>query len=132
MKPSWMPKASSRIFAIGARQFVVQEAFETMRCSLRSASSFTPTTTIASISSFGGTVRTTLFAPASRCFCSFSRVTSFPVASTTTSTPSFPQGSFAGSFSAVMRTRRPSTVMASPSTRTSFSKTPITVSYFRR
>src|SRR5450759_2315642 len=46
MKPSWMPKASSRIFARGARQFVVQEAFETIRCSLRSASSFTPTTMI--------------------------------------------------------------------------------------
>jgi len=32
MRPSSMPNRSSRIFASGARQFVVHEAFETMRC----------------------------------------------------------------------------------------------------
>ena len=33
MKPSSMPNASSRTLAIGARQLVVQEALETIRCS---------------------------------------------------------------------------------------------------
>jgi hypothetical protein len=63
-----MPNASSRTFATGARQFVVHEAFETMRCSGFNVSWLTPITIIASISSFAGTVSSTLRAPASMCF----------------------------------------------------------------
>ena len=42
MKPRSMPTVSFRILATGARQFVVQEAFETTRCSPVSLSWFTP------------------------------------------------------------------------------------------
>jgi len=54
--------------AIGAKQFVVHDALDiNFESSLRSPS-FTPNTTVASISSFGGTVKTTFLAPASICF----------------------------------------------------------------
>ena len=132
MNASSMPNRSSRIFAIGARQFVVQDAFETSRCSGFSVSSLTPMTIVASISSFAGTVRITFRAPPARWPSSFSRVSRTPVDSTTTSTCISPQGSFAGSRSSVIRTRRPPTVIESWSARTSFSNTRITVSYLRR
>ena len=54
------------------------------------------------------------------------------MASTTTSTRRRPHGIFAGSFSEVIATWRPSTVMLSASVATSFGKTRMTVSYFRR
>ena len=59
-----MPKASSRILASGARQLVVQEALETMRCSGLSSPSLTPMTMVASIASLAGTVRITLLGAA--------------------------------------------------------------------
>src|SRR5687767_15738251 len=64
------------ILAIGARQLVVQEALETSLCSRHSISSIAPMTTMASISSLGGTVRTTRGAPPSRCFSSLARLRS--------------------------------------------------------
>ncbi len=109
MKPSSMPKLSSRILAIGARQLVVQEALETMRCWGPRMSSLTPITTMASISSFAGTVRMTFLAPAARCPANFSRERKTPVDSITTSTPSWPQGIAAGDFSSVIAILRPST-----------------------
>jgi len=33
MRPDFIPKLSSNTFAIGAKQFVVHEAFETILCS---------------------------------------------------------------------------------------------------
>ncbi len=132
MNASSIPKASSRIFAIGARQLVVQEAFETMRCSGRRSASLTPITIIASISSLDGTVRMTRRAPDCRCPSSFARVRSAPVDSMTISAPRAPQPIFAGSFSEVMRMRRPSTVIDSASVETLFPKAPMTVSYWSR
>ena len=62
-----MPKLSSSTFAKGARQFVVQEAFEMMWCSsLLYWSSFTPMTMVMS-SFLAGAEMTTFLAPASRC-----------------------------------------------------------------
>ncbi len=74
MNPCSIPNSSSRTIASGARQFVVHEAFETIRWRGVRLASLTPMTIIPSISSFGGTVRMTRFAPAVRCFSSFSRV----------------------------------------------------------
>jgi hypothetical protein len=85
-----MPNASSRTFATGARQFVVQDALLMILCSGFRMSWFTPITTIASISSFAGTVSTTFFAPASTCFWQPSRLAKIPVASTTKSIPFAP------------------------------------------
>ena len=53
----------------------------------------------------------TFFAPASRCLEAASRVRKNPVDSKTISTPSSPQGSFAGSRSAHTRIRSPLTTM---------------------
>ena len=63
-----MPNASSITLAIGAKQFVVHDAFEMILWfSLSSASSFTPSTIETSGSPMGA-LTTTYFAPASRCF----------------------------------------------------------------
>ena len=54
-----MPKASSRTFASGARQFVVHDAFEMMKCRAGSNwSSLTPMTNVASGSSAGAEMTT--------------------------------------------------------------------------
>jgi hypothetical protein len=127
-----MPNLSSSTFASGARQFVVQEALETMRSVGFSVSSFTPITTIASIASFGGTVRTTRFAPASMCFWQSSRRVKMPVASTAKSTLFCLCGRFAGSRSAVIWILLPSTAIQSLPAFTLPAKRPWTVSYFRR
>ena len=63
MRPSTIPKLSLRTFAIGARQFVVQEAFETNCVPFTYVSSFTPQTNIG-VSSFEGADITTYLAPA--------------------------------------------------------------------
>ncbi len=126
--PRLIPNASSMTLASGARQLVVQEALETIRCSAVSRSSLTPITTMASISSLGGTVSTTFAAPAARCFCRCSRWRKTPDDSTTTSTSSFFQGSCTGSRSAVISTRLPSTYITSSSISTDFENFPITVS----
>ena len=79
--------SSWRIFAIGATQFVVHDALETMSCAAGSyASSLTPRTTVMS-GSVAGAEMTTFFAPASRCFCAPWRSVKKPVDSRTTSTP---------------------------------------------
>ena len=64
MKPDSSPNVSSRIFAIGPTEFVVQEAFE-MRwcCSGSYLSSLTPRTIVMS-GSVAGAEMTTFFAPA--------------------------------------------------------------------
>ena len=117
---------------MGARQFVVQDAFDTRRCSARSVSSLTPMTIMASISSFGGTVRMTRFAPDARWPSRRARVRKAPVASMTMSAPSAPQPIFDGSRSSVIRTRRPFTVIESASVETFLSNGPMTLSYWSR
>ena len=127
-----MPKFSSSTLAKGARQLVVQEAFEMMLCTSGSYwSSLTPMTMVMS-SSLAGQVMTTFLAPASRCFCASSPVLKMPVASTTTSTPSSPQGRFAGSRSESMVTCLPSTTKPSSVTSISKLRMPWMESYFSR
>ena len=69
--------------------------------------------------SVAGALMITLRAPASRCLAAASRFVKKPVDSTTTSIPSSPQGSAAGSRSAATATGLPPTDRPSPSTETS-------------
>ena len=97
MKPRSTPNVSFSTFAIGARQFVVQEAFEMMLCASGSyRSSLTPRASVMS-GSVAGAEMMTFFAPASRCFCAPSRFVKKPVDSITMSTPRSPHGIAAGS-----------------------------------
>ena len=86
MNPRSIPKASFRILTMGARQFAVADPMDRTRCSAFSSWSLTPMTTMQSMVSFGGTVRMTLLAPASRCFSSHARVRYMVVDSMTIST----------------------------------------------
>ena len=127
-----MPKLSSSTLATGARQLVVQEALEMMSClAVSYISSLTPRQTVMS-GSLAGAEMMTFFAPASRCLAAAARSVKSPVDSITTSTPSSPHGSSAGSLSAVTRTRRPSMTSASSWISTSPGKTPWTESYLSR
>ena len=64
IRPCTIPKLSSNTFAIGARQFVVQEPFETMLCFAGSYCSwFTPITSVMSWF-FAGALMMTFLAPA--------------------------------------------------------------------
>ena len=92
-----IPKLSFIIFAKGAKQFVVQDAFDTMFMSELYVSLFTPITNIGA--SFDGALIRTFLAPASKCACAFSIVVNTPEHSNTYSTPSSPQGIFFGSIS---------------------------------
>ncbi len=80
---------------MGARQLVVQEALDTKVMSGVYLSRFTPHTNMG-VSSLEGPVMTTFFAPPSMWPWAFSLVRNRPVASTTYSTPSWPQGSSEG------------------------------------
>ena len=132
MNPRSIPKVSLRIFAIGATQFVVQDAFEMIECcSGSNMSSLTPSTSVTS-GSVAGAEMTTFFAPASRCFCAPSRLVKKPVDSITTSTSRSRQGSAAGSRSASPRISLPPTLSEPPSTSTSSGNLPSTESYRRR
>ena len=89
--PRLIPNLSFNTFANGAKQFVVQEAFEmTWWFAGSYLSSLTPITIVIS-SLFAGAEMITFFAPASRCFAASSRFVKRPVDSTTTSTPRSPQ-----------------------------------------
>ena len=108
MNPCSIPKASSSTLIIGARQLVVQEAFDTIRWSSGSNScSLTPITKVAS-SPLPGAETTTRDAPAFRWAAAWSRLRKWPVDSITTSTPSSPQGKADGSASLRTRTGDPS------------------------
>ena len=92
-----MPNASWSTFAIGARQFVVHDAFEITVCAAASnTASFTPMQIMASASPLGAEM-TTRLAPPLRCPAAFSRAVNRPVDSITTSTPWSPHGISAGS-----------------------------------
>ena len=118
MRPFSTPKASSRTFIIGTKQFVVHEAFEMTTCFSGSKSpSFTPMTKVASASPEGAEM-TTRFAPPARWAAAASRFVNRPVDSTTTSTPSSPQRSAAGSRSAKTLITWESTTRSEPFTST--------------
>src|SRR5688572_6801444 len=127
-----MPNASSSTFAVVARQFVVHDALEMMRCFPGSyAFSFTPSTTVTS-GSFAGAVMITFFAPAWMCFDAVAVSTNSPVDSTAMSTPSSFHGSEPGSRWAQTRTSRPFTKIASPFDVTSAARLPCTESCLSR
>ena len=126
-----MPKLSCSTFAIGARQFVVQDALlMTVICGVMT-SWFTPYTTVASTPSAGAEI-STLRAPApSISALADSLLVKRPVHSSATSTPWY--GTFDGSRSADTLIGpkvlpRHWIVMASPSTVTSPGKRPCTLS----
>src|SRR6516225_9813237 len=83
-------------------------------------------------SPLAGAEMITFRAPAVRCAAAASREVNLPVDSITTSTPSSPQGSAAGSRSAKIRISWSPTRMTSSSAVTSTSSVPSTVSYFSR
>src|SRR5579863_1986847 len=127
-----MPKLSASTLAIGATQLVVHEAFEITSCRSGSyLSSLTPITIVMS-SPLAGAEMITFRAPAARCAAAASRVVNRPVDSITTSMPRSPQGSAAGSRSAVIRISWSPTRMTLPSAVTSTSSLPSTVSYLSR
>src|SRR6187551_2943909 len=67
IKPSTIPNLSFNTLAIGARQFVVHDAFETIVCAEVNFLWFTPITKVG-VSSFAGAEKTTFLAPAEICF----------------------------------------------------------------
>ena len=96
MRPFSTPNASSSTLIIGTKQFVVHDAFDTTMCFAGSkVSSLTPITNVAS-APVAGAETMTRGAPASRWAAALSRSVKKPVDSTTTSTPSSPQGSCLG------------------------------------
>ena len=128
IKPSITPNLSLITLVSGARQLVVQEAFETI-VSPAYFLLLTPITNIG-VSSLEGADITTRFAPALMWASAFSFVRKRPVDSTTYSAPTSSHFRFAGSFSAVTRiawpltTNLPSFASAVPL------KRPCIVSYF--
>ena len=64
ISPDSMPNVSCSTLATGARQFVVQLAFDTHFISGDSLSSLTPRTTVKSAPSLAGALSTTFLAPA--------------------------------------------------------------------
>ena len=132
IRPDLIPKLSSSTLAIGAKQFVVHDALETILSSGFKSLSFTPKTIVASISSLGGTVSNTFLAPADMCLLRDSLSLKIPVDSITTSTSNSFHGSSAGSFIEVSLITLSPTKRLSPSTCTSLSKMPITESCFKR
>src|SRR6476659_8649029 len=132
IRPLTMPKLSSSTLAIGATQFVVQEALDKMWCASGSyASSLTPITIVMS-SSLAGAEMMTFFAPASRLALAADPVVNRPVDSITTSTPRSRHGSWAGSRSARILIDLSPTRMVLPDTDTSSARVPSTVSYLSR
>ncbi len=116
MRPSATPKPSFRItWTTGARQFVVQDAFDTMWClSASYLPSLTPITTVMS-SPFAGAEMMTFLAPAVRWPFAFSASVKRPVDSITSCTPSAAQGSSAGVFADTTLISLPSTRRTSSS-----------------
>merc|ERR1719378_769076 len=95
MRPSLMPKFSWMIFAKGARQFVVQDAFESTLMSFVYFLWFTPITNIGA--SADGAEMITFLAPPWRWRLALSMVVKIPVDSHTMSAPEAPHGTSFGS-----------------------------------
>src|SRR5713101_4848486 len=127
MKPCSMPKDWCMICAIGARQLVVHEPFETTTCSLSSLSSLMPKTTVRSAPSAGAETSTRL-APAVRCAEAVFFEVKMPVHSRAMSMPIALCGSFDGSRSQVTFILPRPTSIVSPSIFTSWGKRPCTES----
>src|ERR1700757_2062360 len=99
--------------ATGARQFVVQDAFEiTWWVAGSYLPSFTPSTTVMS-SFLAGAEMMTFFTGPRRCFLASSALVNLPVDSITTWAPTDSQGKAAGSFSLKTLMHLSSTLMQS-------------------
>merc|ERR1711879_1021532 len=96
IRPLLMPKASLIALTTGARPFVVHDAQDTAVIEDSYVSWFTPITTVCE-SSLAGAEKTTFFAPAFKCGCTFSVVKNTPVDSQTYSAPCSVKGISAGS-----------------------------------
>src|SRR5210317_1417727 len=91
-----MPTLSARTLATGARQLVVQDAFDTTSALAVNRLSLTPKTMVWSAFLHGADT-STFFAPAARCAADASRLLNFPEHSRTISTPCAACGILAGS-----------------------------------
>ncbi len=87
-------------FIIGAAEFVVQDALDTIKSLSSNKWSFTPTTTVRTSSPFAGAEMRTFLAPAFKCLPASSLDLKIPVDSRTTSMSYLPQAIFSGSRSA--------------------------------
>ncbi len=124
MNPRTRPNSSFRTFAIGATQFVVQEALETMSCRRGSyADSLIPSTTVRS-TPLPGTDSRTFRAPPLRWSAMSSRSRNLPVDSITVSTPRAPQSIEPGSRWAETAIGRPATTIESSVWPTSMPRRP--------
>src|ERR1700677_1821569 len=132
MVPHSMPSASSSTRAIGARQFVVHEALETIVCfSWSYRLSLTPMTRVRS-AFFAAAETSTFEAPASMCARALAASLNTPVDSMTTSTPRRRQGNCAGSRSLRTSTTLSPTLIDEPSATTDCGSGPYTLSYLSR
>ena len=89
-------KLSFNTFKIVAKQFVVHEAFDTIKSSSFKVSSLTPKTMVLSTFFPGAEIRT-FFAPAFKCFSALSLSVKSPVHSKTISISKLSQGKSTGS-----------------------------------
>src|SRR5438034_4685993 len=111
--PFLILKLSCTTLATGARQLVVQEAFEMTLCLAGSyLSSLTPSTTVMS-SFLAGAVMITFFTVPLRCFFACSASVNSPVDSSTISAPKDGQSTSTGSLTLNTRNGRPLTVTQS-------------------
>src|SRR5262245_5196756 len=127
-----MPNRWCSTFTMGARQLVVQEAFEITWCLAGSyMCSLTPSTTVTSALVAGAEMRTFLTLPR-RCACARVASVNLPVDSTTTWTSSAGQSIAAGSGVAKTLMDWAPTHRVSPSARTSWAQGPSVESYCNR
>src|SRR5665213_3996264 len=132
MMPDWIVNVSWITFTTGARQFVVQDAFEMTLCFAASyLSSLTPSTTVRS-SFEAGAEMITFLTVEPRCALALVASVKKPVDSTTISAPTEAQSSLAGSRSANTVIFLPSTMMWSSPAEISFFRLPRIESYFSR
>src|SRR6266702_2261658 len=132
MMPEAMPKVSCRTLTTGARQLVVQLAFEMMLCLDASyLESLTPRTTVMS-SLLAGAEMMTFLTVEPRWALAFSASVKKPVDSTTIWAPTEAQSSLAGSRSAKTLIRLPSTAMKSGPWVMVWGRLPRMESYLRR
>src|SRR5690606_25554954 len=105
---STIPKLSFMIFAIGARQFVVQDAFEIIVSVAFNSLWLTPITNIGAV--LEGAEITTFLAPAFKCAEAESISLKIPVQSIIISAPTSSHFKFSGFFSEVTLIFFPSTI----------------------
>src|SRR3984893_6333130 len=132
MVPLTILKLSLTTLAIGARQFVVQDALEIMWCLAASYTpSFTPRTTVTS-SFFAGAEMITFLTGPRMCFLASLASVKWPVDSSTIWAPTDSQGNFAGSLSLNTLMVLLSMVMLSAPAAMLFGRLPRMESYFNR